>query len=378
MAFPSYDFANRLATGVRRVGEKGGLVGLAAERMGKTVDVLGRAKEAYMENLAVPYAKAVGTVAFGLPGSSQEDRRLQAEAAARTPELMAAAKKIPATEPTSAAAAQPPPKEPGAPLGPETAKTANAGEDAPGAEAAPKRDDYYERVKAIKMPNGKIVFTNVPGELVKKGGTYENYGAAVEQVTGRPYAGGTNVIESSGGYKAYVQPGQETKVAAAIPAPVPTLEAALPELSDPQAIQERRDFLAKRAAEQAAAESGALALERQRAETTQAVAASQIDPMDAARLAAEARYGGTALETEAEAAKVALTQRLIDSYNQEVARITGTMPAGPEREAALTRLENDIKLRIVAIRPQAASGLLRPDPFAAFAAQPAAPVPPAK
>jgi hypothetical protein len=299
---------------------------------------------------------AANILAFGMPESTEEDRRLQHEAAA---------KKIPATQPTSAAAAPPPPKEPGAAVGPETLKTENAGADE-------KPSSYYDRVKAVKMPDGRIVFTNVPKEYTAKGAEYQDYGAAVSEVSGRPWTGGANVVDVAGGMKAYVQPGQEGAVAKAIPQPVPELEDALPELTDPQAIYERRDYLKRRAGEEFAARQAGSDLTKSEAEASTAVAASQLDPMAKARMEAEARYGGDVIKAESDAQRTALAIGMLNKINEEMTRLRKTIPPGPERDAALAELEENRKLYLIAVRPEAASGLMRPDPYAAFGAPSAA------
>lgn len=368
MAFPSWDTATGLATDAWGQIKKKGLAGLAAERLGKTAALAGDVGEAYMENVAEPTARAANLL-IGGEQSTPEDRRLQREAV----QVAAARKKIAATEPTSAAAAQPPPKPVGSAVGPETLMTENAGEEH--AKAAEKPSDYYDRVKAVKMPNGKIVFTNVAPELVKKGGTYQDYGAAVEQVTGRPFRGGTNVVEGPAG-RAYVQPGQEMRTAAMMAkhAPTPDLEDVLPPLTDVRDIAERQDYMKRRGAEQMGAAAAGLELQKSAAETAAAVAATQLDPMKKLQLETEAKYGPEMVKTEAEAARTRLAITMLNRIQQEMNRVRA-LPPSPERDRQLADLEESRKLYLVAIHPQAAAGLMRPDPYAMFGPPAGAPAP---
>ena len=99
---------------------------------------------------------------------------------------------------------------------------------------------------------------------------------------------------------------------------------------------------------------------------------TKLDPMAKARMEAEARYGGDVIKAESDAQRTALAIGMLNKINEEMTRLRKTIPPGPERDAALAELEENRKLYLIAVRPEAASGLMRPDPYAAFGAPSAA------
>lgn len=271
------------------------------------------------------------------------------------------------SRPVSAAASPAPPAQKGPAAGPETAMAAQAAGNQ-GEKPEPVRaggQDYHDRVKAVKLPNGKIVFTNVPGAYEEKGASQMDYGSAIEGVTGRPFKGGVNVIQAEDGTTAFVQPGGEAATSRMLDQEAPPVvreEAS----TDPVAIFERQQFEDQRLAQEQAKASAAAGLASEQATARTRVAASEVDPLAAARLQAEAQYGGKMIDAEQAGQETSLALNLIGKIIAEQNRIRQTMPAGPEREAALEQLEQDKKLYLIAVRPQAASGLMRPDPYAAF------------
>lgn len=296
------------------------------------------------------------------------------------------AKSVPATQAKSAVAEQPKPKPVGAAAGPDTLLTENAGE-----KKEPPKSTYEDRVRAVRLPSGRVVFTNVADEYVKKGtGTPTDYGLAISQVTGKPFHGGADVYEGPAG-TAYIQPGagiqrsaltNERAAANAIPGPTPRLEDALPPLSDPIAIEDRRRFMEERAAREARAASVATQEAKSVAEATkaqaeaqQAVALAEVSPTEKARIEAEGRYGGEQLKTTQEAEQTHLAIELLNRINGEINRAMKEMPPGPERDQYIRQLEENRKLYLIAVRPGAATGLMKPDPYAAFSGPTAAPAP---
>src|SRR5512134_2805639 len=159
-ATAAYDDLNRrrgdFIRSTRRPAQYGGIPGLAGEN----------ASEAYVD---VPAAIS-SLIPSPPPGGYTTEQYTGAAAAAPavSPERQAELNRQAAEAQAARAAAATPPAKPEAKTG--------AGL------------DYHERVKAVKMPDGRIVFTNVP----QPGANQVDYGEAMEEVTGRPYRGGVN------------------------------------------------------------------------------------------------------------------------------------------------------------------------------------------
>ncbi len=253
--------------------------------------------------------------------------------------------------------------------GPDTAVTEEAAGNEPPRE---KPTTYHDRVKAVRLPSGRIVFTNQPGEYERAEkpeyrGTQVDYGEAMEAVTGRPFRGGVNVATGSEG-TAFVQPGGEAAVTRAL-GPEPEVEA--PQSLDPVDVWEREQWRLGRGEMLRAERSQEARVAAQEAAAQEAEQRAAVDPLEYAQLEAESRYGGQMIETEAAQAETMQALRIISRITAEQNRLRTSVPPGPERDAAIEQLENDKKLYLIAVRPQAAAGLMRPDPYAMFAAMPA-------
>lgn len=351
-----------------------------------------------------------------------ENRRLQAQAEARTPALINRSREeaaraagrsyytayaepytfgiegpAPVTppgavRPPNAAATPTPPPPKSSPVAPDSAMTAAAAGSQPTTKAAPAESEadkgYHERVKAVRLPSGRIIFTNQPGQYEhaqdpQYRGTQVEYGEAMEDVTGRPWTGGVNI--ASGPYGTiYAQPGGEVAAAAALPGPAASLESSLPELTDPVAIYERQQWLEAQKAEEQASRVAEAQARGAEAEASSMEAQARIDPLAAMQAQAEARYGGQMIRSDQERQETLMALRAVatitqaqNEIRQRAEQILKTQPQGPQRDATLAdlkdqidRMESDKKLYLIAIRPQAAAGLMRPDPYAAFAAMP--------
>jgi|GEM_PF-2253396 len=196
------------------------------------------------------------------------------------------------------------------------------------------------RPRAIKMPDGRIVATNAPIDITDPlgGKPPVPYRDPEELPTGDVYAGPEATI--------YIPPGGEPS--AGPPADLPASRdpgwaptAALNQLyRTGQLSMDARD-VADRQRWERGARAGDIEQEMHEAQAKQAIAEAEIDPMEAAQMESEGRYGGEVIEQEAMASRV---QAAIEAYSRVTAEMRAAMDEmedGPEKQQFLDRLERE-------------------------------------
>jgi len=236
-------------------------------------------------------------------------------------------------------------------------------------------------VKAVKMPDGKVIFTNVPARSIEKGGEAMDYEAAVAHVRNSrpgvrtfadnaPQAGPAPVMAQPEiqGFTSRARTGTHN---------TETLRALDPRIQQYEADKYAGEVAGDTAARMEGREVQDAQREATVAQARQAQYIASMDPLAAAKIAAESKYGGEIIEKEAEAEKIAAAVRNVGVVTDKINEALRTMPPGPERDAHIKRLEEERKLYAAIFRPQMASGLYRPDPYAMFGGM-SAPTPPTK
>jgi hypothetical protein len=195
---------------------------------------------------------------------------------------------------------------------------------------------YRSRMNAVRMPGGRIVFTNMPQDYVPEVGPSlpdqpqrMRYEEAIAEKGGRV----STPMETAGGGTAYIHPEAPPSVALENRGPMSerdiiergaSMAAAETDPTDTRSIMERRAWTERRLGE-----------ERIKAMEEAEIATKELaaDPEFAARMAeieGRSSWGDTALEQGAEAERTQLAQDLISTYEAMI----GQAIAAGDQEAA--------------------------------------------
>lgn len=229
----------------------------------------------------------------------------------------------------------------------ETDRQTNANpESHPGGKAAPKpepaplptRSGEPGRMRLVTLPDGRRVATNLPE------------GPGTETPISR-IAG-----DSATGKGGFAAPGAEKtprftgeKLAAAYGESAP----------DGRAGYERARFINQ-------ASDQILGRDVERAKARQELAAAEIDPLEAARIQAEGKYGGEVIQQEAMASRIGAAVQAYGRVTEQINQVMKTVPPSPDRDRFIERLERErreygnllLGLRLSDPRQDAAATLL--------------------
>lgn len=290
----------------------------------------------------VPPRSAVGsTVTRGMPPSPRPPLNLPAQSVEEEARAAAAAGRAAAPPPSqnrSGSVPTDPPK-------PKMGTGAGAVAETPPRPPAAESPDYYGRVKAVRTPEGKIVFTNVPETHIERGDSWAKYGQG-------PVSRHQDVVSGSAG----------TFIG----------DASKAEMPDPRANLDRSPGWAVRQAYNELSREGKLSMnavdvmDRRRwedAETArdaqrellqaqaqaaiagekQKKAQAEMDPYESARIAAEGKYGSEIIQQEAQATARANAVRIYAQIQDRINEVMDTMPAGPQRDEIIARLQQQAR-----------------------------------
>lgn len=394
----------------RRWKKRGGLLGMAGEAAKEGVGAVEGANQALEENVIKPGMQAAGTVLTGdpglIPGAMAPPRGALMAAGAPSPKEQdranTAAVAQAAVSGYHAGELGHPMTKPPAPSSSTTQPKVGTGPPL----AGPKTEaqDYQSRTVPVKMPDGRTVWTDPESALAagRAGGTPLERGEALarsgsrEDVTSQ-YQGAQTAKGTEG--TAYLRPSRKVQ----LPSPpdrrpfsqkIESLQATMPEIdvADPgskwsftggvetgggapregtrklsglEQATSRREWLDKRMREEQAQE-----LEDTQAQ--QRLKTAQIDPLEAARIEAQGRYGGRVAEVarDVESRRSALADYTMVHTQIEKAReaMAQQKPGSPEEMALkdyIDSLEREARDRANIIAGQRLIDP-RPDMWSAF------------
>ena len=225
---------------------------------------------------------------------------------------------------------------------------------------SPTATTYRDRVKAVQMPNGRVIFTNVPDDSIEKGGKLMDYDEAVRHVRGKRAGFTMGGAAPSGdprtSREALASPPTADFVGFENVARTGTHNTETLRHLDPTIQQ----YEADKYAAQVAGDTATRMEEREKrdkardvamAQADQNILAARIDPLAAAKLEAESKYGGDIIEAEAESTKIAAAVKAVGLVTEQInialrggkdpvtGEVLPPMKPGPERDAHIKRLE---------------------------------------
>jgi hypothetical protein len=245
----------------------------------------------------------------------------------------------------------------------------------PGQKRAEEGDPgYYDKVKMVKTKDGQIVSVDMPAgqRVTKAGGEWMDYSTAVKELGGRD----SDVVSGSAG-TVYTDAEGAEAAAAAIPrqrdtSPGWATRAALNEAfrrgelsMDPRAVMERRAW-------EKAEEARDMERDLVRAQADAAIATeeyklreAQLDPLERARIAAEAKWGPQLLKEQGLSERIVSAVSIYQGIMEKIKEARDTMEPGPQLDAYIEMLERFARDQANIIMGHAVRDP-RSDPMAAF------------
>jgi hypothetical protein len=197
------------------------------------------------------------------------------------------------------------------------------------------------RARAVKLPDGSIVMTNAPEVegIDPEAPLYtQGIGQEVPSDTGVVSgAGGTMFLGGDAGDVDFGEGGglpQDRSPGWATRAAYNELYRKGELSMDPIDIADRQRWEEHQTAKET---EKALVL----SQAEQAIARAKIDPLEAARIEAEGRFGGQIIKEEALVARIRAAVSAYKEITEEMNRILAEMPDSPERKRHLDRLERE-------------------------------------
>jgi hypothetical protein len=209
----------------------------------------------------------------------------------------------------------------------------------------PDDPGYYDKVKMVRTADGQIVAVDMPAgqRVAKAGGEWMDYSTAVEELGGKDQdvvSGSAGTVYGSGAEAAAAIPQRGDRSAGWATRAALNEAYRRGELSmDPRDVMERRAW-------EKSEEARDMERNLVRAQADAAIAAeeyklreAELDPLERARIAAEAKWGPQQLKEQGLASRIEAAVRIYQGIMGEIEKARATMEPVSQLDAHIEMLE---------------------------------------